>query len=527
MKKAFAFVMFAVFLAGCASGYERSADMEAAPILQDLQQKVDNERPPQTPPGVITPKPEGAVLAPVEATETVQAARLITLKEALALAFSTSRDYKSQKESLYLSALGFTLTRHQYEWVPRASVSGSIAQSANGGNGEITSADADATLSLARRLLSGGTFTLTGALAQNGTVAGEGGDSNSSNVSASFSQPLLAGAGLAAREHLFQAQRSLLYEARSFEIFREGLTIETINRYYDLLRRRRSIEAAKATVARFDFLYQKAEAQFEKGNLEKVEVFRAEQEKLSAQNSLNDDREAYNLALDRFKIELGFATDYAVDVAEEPIEPEIISVDLEKAVGTALANRLDLLTARQGLQDSERALEIARNALLPMLNFTANAGAASEPGQSLLDLEPNRTGTASAGLTLEIPLDKKAERNSYKSAIISLARQRRAYNLAEDNVKLNVRETVRNLRQGEFSLAIQKKNFELAQQRVEAANILFEKGQRSTRDVVEAQTALQDAQNAYVQAKVSYLIACIQLRKDIGTLRVDEKGQWF
>ncbi len=54
----------------------------------------------------------------------------------------------------------------------------------------------------------------------------------------------------------------------------------------------------------------------------------------------------------------------------------------------------------------------------------------------------------------------------------------------------------------------------------------LERGATSSRDVVEAQTALQDAQNALVQAKVDYLIATITLRKRIGTLRVDERGMW-
>ena len=96
----------------------------------------------------------------------------------------------------------------------------------------------------------------------------------------------------------------------------------------------------------------------------------------------------------------------------------------------------------------------------------------------------------------------------------------------EDEIKRDVRDTVRTLNRAEVSLAIDGKRVRLATERLEVARIDLERGATSSRDVVEAQTGLQDAQNALVQAKVDYLIATITLRKRIGTLRVDERGMW-
>jgi outer membrane protein TolC len=519
MRIFLAVVVAAVLAAGCASEYERSADREVEPLLAEYQAKVDKERSPETPAGVITPKPEGPEMTPEVATQAAAAPEMINLQQTLALKFSTSRDFRSRKESLYLSMLSFTLTRHNFEWRPSASISGDITAVSSP-----TSATGDATVRLARTLLSGGQFSLSSTAKQNGTTGGTGTDSNSSTTSMSFSQPLLAGAGTAAREQWVQAQRSLLYDARDFEVFRQQLVIDTVSQYYGLLAQRRFLETGKTNVDNLTFLYEKSKALFDKGMGSLLDVFRAEQAKLSGENSYNDQREAYNLALDKFKLTLGYPTGANIDVAEEPIEPEIISVSLEAAVKTALANRLDLLTARQGLEDTERGVEIARNALLPQLDFTANASAGSR--SNWLDYSLADTGSASAGLSLELPIDKKPERNAYKGSLISLARARRSYDLAEDNVTLNVRETVRNLRQAEVSLAIQKKRVELAQKQLEAAQIFFEKGEYSNREVVDAQSAVQDSMNAYVQAKVDYLIASITLKKDIGTLRVEENGRW-
>ena len=514
-------------LCGCSAAYyERSADRQTLPIVKDYQGKVDKERPAETPEGVITPRPESAEPVSYQDVAPSGQPRLLSLKDSLALAFSNSRDFKFQKESLYLSALGFTSVLHNYEWNPSATLSGDISADANGDQPLAAAADARAALALTRRLISGGTFSINAAAMETGEVANVAGDSNSSSASARFSQPLLAGSGVAAREALVQARRDLLYDARDFELFREQLAIDVLSDYYQLLLQRSFVATAKANVDFLTFLYERSDALFNKGMLSLVDVFRAKQEKLQAENRLSDRQAAYNLALDRFKISLGLPTDENVDVADEPIEPEIIGVSLEQAVKTALDDRLDLMSARERLADYERKVLVARNALLPELNFFIQTGISSEPGHDLLDFSTASGGAASAGLTLVLPVDKKSERNAYKASLVALDRQRRSFALAEDNVKLNVRETVRNLHRAEVSLVIQKENVDLAQQRREAAQLLFEKGEYGNRDIIEAETALQDAKNAYASAKVDYLVANVQLRKDIGTLRVDEQGQW-
>jgi outer membrane protein TolC len=525
MKKAVVTALAAVFLAGCASFYERSADREVAPILDGMTAKVDTERAAETPEGVIEPKPGGPEIRLGAPAREGEAEKILNLEESLGLAFSNSREFKRAKESLYLSALAFTMTRHNYSWRPSASVSGSASASGNGPDETVETAEADATFALARRLLSGGSFSVSASAQQTRTIDGPGSDGDSSSVRASFSQPLLRGAGTAARESMVSATRGLLYDARDFELFRQDLAIGTINRYYGLLSKRRFIESARQRLDDATFLYEKTSAMFDKGKQKKVEVLRAEQDRLDAENGLSNSIEDYNLALDEFKIALGLPTDAAIDVAEESIEPDIVEVNLAEAVKTAFANRLDLLSARQQLEDVERGVEIARNALLPELEFVASASASSESGGTWLDYSADN-GSASVGLSLQLPVDKKGERNAYKSALIGLAQARRGFSLTEDRITLDVRSSVRNLRQAEVRLVIQQKQVELATDRLEVARIDLERGATSSRDVVEAQTALQQAQNGLVQAKVDYLIETISLRKNIGTLRVDERGMW-
>lgn len=522
MRRVHFLVAAVVLLSGCAGYYERWADEEVYPILESVQQKVEAARAAETPPGVIEPK-EGPEISVSRTEESLEGAEVLTLEDCLALAFSNSRDFKRRKEDLYLSVLSYTSARHQYEWRPSGSMSGNITVSGNGSNETSTSAGGSATLSLARQLLSGGAFTVSTGVSQSGSVSGPGSDSNSSNVSASFSQPLLKGAGTAAREAMVQAERRLTQSVRDFEVFRQDHALSTVRSYYQLVRSKRFLETARNGLDQYTFFYERSRAHFDKGMMSALELLRAKQEMLRAGNNLSDEIEAYNLALDRFKLSLGIETDRNIDIAELEITPVIISVNLTEAIKTAFENRLDFMTQKESLEDSERAVEIARNALLPQLGLSLSANASSD--EDLFDYSADN-GSVSAGLALTLPLDQRSERNSYRSALISLTQARRSFALAEDNIKLEIRETVRNLRQAEVSLVIQKESVDAAEKRREAAEIEFKQGKVTTRDIVEAQTDLDNAKNALVQAQVDYFLATITLKKNIGTLRVDEKGGW-
>ena len=515
-------------LAGCAPyyrHYEKSADREAVPIVE----RINKRREKRDARGNAGGCPHSAAGRPaaddVAMQSTDAAARILTLEDALTEAFSNSRDYQFRKESLYLAALDFTLVRHRYDWIPSGNVTGDVTAAGQGDADGTTTADGDATLALSKRLLSGGTFSLRQLARAEGRRERADDRRKLLRRERQFHPTPSAGTGVAAREPLVQATRSLLYEARDFELFRQQQALGVITDYYGLLRRRRRINSAERNADQYKFLYDRSKALFDKGRMNLVDVFRAEEQMLQAENSLNDERAAYNFALDRFKITLGLPTAESVDVADRAIEPQIVSVEVEGAVKTALANRLDLMTTAEQLEDAKRRVLVARNGLLPALEFFARANAESEAGGDIFDYRKD-DGSVSAGLQLELPLDQKAERNVYKEALVSYDRSRRSFMLAQDNAILDVRQTVRNLRQAEFTLVIQQRQLDSAKDRLESAYLLVEKGEASNRDIVEAQTSLLDAENALLDAQVAYVISYIQLLKDMGTLRVDEKGQW-
>ena len=95
-----------------------------------------------------------------------------------------------------------------------------------------------------------------------------------------------------------------------------------------------------------------------------------------------------------------------------------------------------------------------------------------------------------------------------------------------DEVKLDVRRAYRGLLEAAEQYRIRKNSLELAESRVESTNLLLLAGRAITRDLLEAQDSLIEAQNSLTNAIVAHLIAKLNFFKDIGVLEVRPDGMW-
>jgi outer membrane protein TolC len=68
---------------------------------------------------------------------------------------------------------------------------------------------------------------------------------------------------------------------------------------------------------------------------------------------------------------------------------------------------------------------------------------------------------------------------------------------------------------------------ELAEDRRAYAEFAFREGLLSNRDVVEAENDLLNARNAYAAAQADLRVAILNFRRDTGTLRTDDEGNFL
>ncbi|MDP6954620.1 MAG: TolC family protein, partial [Planctomycetota bacterium] len=439
----------------------------------------------------------------------------LSLVNILEIAALNSRDYQSQKEQLYLEALDLTLERWRYASRPFAT----LTAAADGASGGDDSVSVDGELGFTRLLGSGASI-----VASIGTdlfrivSSGDGWDAIT-DISLSITQPLLRGAGRAiAREPLTQAERDLIYQVRAFERYRRTFAVETAQRFYDLLEAIDELHNEEGNYDNLTALRTRNEALAAAGRLSDIEADQAHQDELRSETRLISLRAALQRQRDQFNLFLGLPVGTQLDLDQEEFtrlnegDGQLAALDEKAAIALALDTRLDLLTVRDGLEDGRRQVELARDALRAGLSLDASLNA-TEDGTSW-----------SAGLALDGPLDRLAERNAYRAQLISLAAAERDLVASEDSIVAGVRDALRGVGNSRQSHAIQRGAVHLARRRVESAQLNLDAGRASTRDWLEAREALLEAENAASAALIDYTLARLDLYLQLEVLVVDSAG---
>jgi len=210
-----------------------------------------------------------------------------------------------------------------------------------------------------------------------------------------------------------------------------------------------------------------------------------------------------------------------------PEEPPFVAIDYDvnSAIECALKNRLDFLNERERLEDAARSLRISKDGLLPDLTLTAGYNLAADADASFAHQGLDRE-SYSAGLNLSLPVDRVLDRNAWRGARIRYQQALRSFDLFKDELVVSVQSTFRQLERRRQSVEIQKELIVDQEKNVRIAQLLFEQGDNSNRDVVEAQQSLLDASNSLIREQVSYEIARLGLLRDLGVLFIDEHGVW-
>ena len=434
-------------------------------------------------------------------------------------AVQNGRDYKAQMEDLYLVALNVTLQRHLFEPRPfaRTGLRYSGGQKNVDYNAALTVANS---LGVRQQLPYGGEVVAEAAVdfvqALNGNVT----NAEPARLALAASIPLLRGAGLVNLESLIQSERNVIYEVRQFEEFRRNYVVTIASQYFQLLADQQSIADRSSNLVTLQQLTARSQALAAAQRVKFIDVQRALQEQLQAENQLIAAQARYRGSLDDFKLLLGMPVDQPLEIVAQELAVEIPNYPESEVAELAQRYRLDLRTAADRVEDAQRDVQVAKNDLLPDLDVTARGEIGNNDNEAAYRIN-NDTAAYSAGVNLEIPLDRVAERNQYRASLIGLERAHRNYEQLKDQVAANAREALRLIRAAEVSLQIQQKGIELARLRQDNANELLRLGRSDNREVVDAQNALLRAQDAYEQARASLQIQVLRFLRDSGTLRVD------
>lgn len=488
----------------------------------------------------------------------------ITLVQALQIGAYNNFEYQRAKENVFAAALDLDLQRHFFRYQYAETVAADLRN-------DNSSSDVAATsvTSFTKRFANGVDFGAQLVLNIIDILTGGGPSALGLRADASVSVPLLQGSGRHIQTYaLTNAERAVVYEICDFEEFKRSFAVRVADGYLGVLRQADQIKNAEENYRRLVISVRRARRLADAGRLTEIEVDQAVQDELDARERWIDAQQNYQNALDSFKQTLGLPVDARIELdpneletltavikrtmlTYEPVEeaaepntptdapvvfqepgylnPGPLELDSDVAVRLALSHRLDLRRRQGEVYDRQRAVVFQADKLRGKLTIGADVTLGSSVSSAADDDSTHLRFDRAAWtfpLTLELPLERTAERNAYRQSLIDLEEAIRTLADAEDQIKRQIRSGLRNLLATRESLQISAQGVDVARKRVDSTNLFLEAGRAQIRDVLEAQRSLLAAQNALTSAVVNYRIAELNLQRDMGLLQVDEKGLW-
>jgi len=511
-----ALCLVALTTAGCLSPlqYFKQADDETYGIIAE---KWDPK---------LGPKVDCTLEDP-DASEAPPVTGRISLARAVEVATERNRSYQRQKELLYSRALELTLERHRFARRWLATFGGDYKHDPDG-----ESVEGSGTVAVNQALADGAQIGLNIAMNWMEFLTGDPRSSLATVLGASVTQPLLRGFGRkVVQENLTQAERDTFYQIRSFNRFRKTFVVSIVTDYFGVLQALDRVENDRLNYENLLANQRRVEMMADTGRVPRFQAGEVRQSVLQSQERYNRSREAYEAALDQFKVRLALPADADITLdggelkaleTKGVTEPKVV---LASAVAAGLKLRLDLSNTRDSVEDAGRKVTVAADALRAELNLTAKADIPSTDPRDATRIQWHR-GMYGVGLEADLPLDRKSERNIYRQSIITLVDSKRKYDEHADEVRLDVRQAHRDLLQAHKSYKIQQTSLKLAEKRVDMQLILLQEGRATTRNYLDAQEDLLQAQNAKTGALVEFTLASLRFHRDIGMLSVRPDGMW-
>jgi outer membrane protein TolC len=515
---------------GCTQGrYRRAADSEVYRIVQSAEQKIFghtnqfdiNTRYSHRKPTDI---PASEIIDDRQHTDS----RLLTLEEALSLAVTNSRQFQTEKEGLYLTAL--TLTGERHEFTPHffsSTIGSSLDRSPDG----TQVSGVDSRFEFGKLLRSGGRVSIGLVNTLLHYYTGNPDRRAFTTAFAELTQPILRGFGAKnpAVENLTQAERDVIYAIRDFGFFQDQFAADIVADYFSLLTQK---DVIRNRYTNYLGRVRSTQRLMERADRERpTDIGQTRQAELTAKNNYVNAVAQYQTALDQFKIRLGIPLGERIqlddsllrELAATGLVP--VDIDSEEAFRLAVNKQLLILNAIDQFEDAKRKVLVAADQLRPGLNLIADVSVDTE-ANDYLRFDPDRA-RAGVGATLDLPFDRHSERNAYRRQLVTFEQRLRDLSLTLDELKDSIERGMRTLNQRRETFEIQQSALAVANSRVEAALANLEAGRAEIREMVEAQDAQINAQNAVTSAIVGYQEARLELMLQIGLLDTGPEKFWL
>ncbi|MBX3028345.1 TolC family protein [bacterium] len=416
---------------------------------------------------------------------------------------------------------------------------------------------------LRKRLLSGGLLSAqwqNTRLSSNPTVVNLVNPDYISTLGVGLTQPLLRDFGW--RFALLVVDVAQIGEEQAYQVYKAQVAglVENVERAYWTYAL--AIENVKVEVKGLDLakeLLRQNQSRFNVGSLPRTAVLESEAEVARREADLVTATALRRVARDNLRALVNARQNDgdALIMIEPADKPTVSKTDfnLDDSLHVGYGKRPELLAARANVDGRQVERKIAENRLLPRLDLVASIGLNGlggtdagllqptptvAPGQptptpgsfqflpnpqvlggysrSLELLTDGRYYQYLVGAQLVIPLSNASAKADYTQAKVNAEAARLDLRQTEENVTLEITQTVNNLKASLRRIEATRVARELAEENVRNQQARYDVGLATTKDLIDFQDRLTQAQREEITALTTYNILLAQLYFSEGTL---------
>ena len=343
------------------------------------------------------------------------------------------------------------------------------------------------------------------------------GTTHAGNAGVSVSQMIFDGAYFVGLE---AARVYAELSTKDYELTKINVAEAVTKAYYTVLVNEERASFARENADRLDTLLYETRVMYENGFAEKIDVDRITVQYNNAKTQLNNVERSVEIGYQLLKFQMGMPINTPITLADR-----IEDIDLDPAfAGIGDFEYTDRAEFAQ-LQTNIRLTELQKRLnwvdRLPKLNATLSAGynAGTNKFSDMTEFSDNWFEYGVVGVNLNFPIfDGFRRTNQIQKNKLQIQQLTNQADYLKNNIDLEISEAQFNLKNSLEALDVQQENLELAREVYDVSKIKYQEGIGSNLEVVEAETALKEAETNYYRALYDALITKVELEKALGIL---------
>jgi outer membrane protein len=310
-----------------------------------------------------------------------------------------------------------------------------------------------------------------------------------------------------------------LYE-RSYTRSKIEVNVSVTKAYYQVLV---SVERLRLLQADIDQLKQQLDetaARNKQGFVEKIDVDRITYQYNSLVTTRENTARLLVLNYELLKFQMGMPIDQNLTLINKLEDIKLEAATADAVTDTAVyRSRIEYNLLETQKRLDEYSLKSTKGQYLPKLLAVGNY-AASFQSNSFSNLYDTNLPSAYVGLTLSIPIFTGFQHlNQVRQSQITVLKAQNDLDDMQKTVNLQLSQSKIAYINGLQTLNDQKANRALAQEVLRVSKIKYEQGVGSSIEVTQAQTAVEDADNTYIQGLYDALVSKVDLDKAYGRIQ--------